>query len=169
MNRDSQTDTTEKEHRHPATRDELLAAVVDCVTRARREILICGPMLDPAIYNRVALAEALGEFIARRASNRIRVVVEDTEHMLLADVRLVELTRRFSDMILIRRLGEPHRGLAEMFLLADGEHCLHQHDTAAIDATLDFQAPHLAIPLVHRFEAIWAASEPAPGLHPFRL
>jgi hypothetical protein len=169
MNTDSQTDTPEKEHRHPTTRDELYSAAVDLVTRARREILICCPMLDPALYNRVALTEALGHFIARRASNRVRVVVEDTEHMLLADVRLVELTRRFSDMIQIHRLGELHRGLAEMFLVADGEHCLHQHDVVSLDATLDFRTPQLAIPLAHRFEAIWAASEPAPGLHTFRL
>ena len=169
MKPDSQTDSTEKEHRHPATRDGLCAAAVDLVARARREILVCSPMLDPAIYNRAALTDALGHFIARRASNRIRLVVENTEHMLLAGVRLVELTRRFSDMILIRRLGEPHRGLAEMFLVADGESCLHQRDIAAIDATLDFHAPHLATPLARRFEAIWAASEPAPGLHPFRL
>ena len=169
MNCDSQTDKTAKEHRHPATRDELLAAVVDGITRARREILICSPTLDPALYNRAVCAQALGHFIARRASNRVRMVVEDTEHMLLANVRLVELTRRFSDMILIRRLGEPHRGLAEMFLVADSDSCLHQRDITAIDATLDFQAPHLAIPLVRRFETIWAASEPVPGLHPFRL
>ena len=169
MNTDSQTGTPEKEHRHPTTRDELYNAAVDLVTRARREILICSPMLDPALYNRAALTEAFGHFIARRASNRIRVVVEDTEHMLLADVRLVELTRRFSDMILIRRLGEPHRGLAEMFLVADGEHCLHQRDVVSLDATLDFHTPRLASPLARRFEAIWAASEPAPGLHPFRL
>ncbi len=169
MNADNQPDTPEKEHRHPATRDELFAAGVDCIARARREILICSPMLDPAFYNRAAPVEALGHFIARRASNRIRVVVEDTEHMLLADVRLVELARRFSDMILIRRLGEPHRGLAEMFLVADGEHCLHQRDIASLDATLDFHTPRLASPLAHRFEAIWAASEPVPGLHPFRL
>ena len=169
MNTDSQTGTPEKEHRHPATRDELYSAAVDLVTRARREILICSPMLDPALYNRATLTEAFGHFIARRASNRIRVVVEDTEHMLLADVRLVELTRRFSDMILIRRLGEQHHGLAEMFLVADGDNCLHQQDMATIDATVDFYTPRLASPLARRFEAIWAASEPAPGLHPFRL
>ena len=169
MTSESQTNTTAKEHRHPVTRDELLTAVVDGITRARREILICSPMLDPALYNRVSVTDALGHFIARRASNRVRVVVEDTEHMLLADVRLVELTRRFSDLILIRRLGEPHRGLAEMFIVTDGEHCLHQRDITTTDATLDFHSPQLANPLAQRFEAIWAASEPAPGLHPFRL
>lgn len=169
MNADNQTDSPEKEHRHPTTRDELYSAAVDLVNRARREVLICSPMLDPALYNRVALSEALSHFIARRASNRIRIAIEDSEHMLLADVRLVELTRRFSDMILIRRLGEQHHGLAEMFLVADAEHCLHQQDIATIDATLDFHAPRLATPLAHRFETIWAASEPVPGLHSFRL
>lgn len=169
MNADSQNDTPEKEHRHPTTRDELYSAAVDLVSRARREILICCPMLDPALYNRAALTEALGHFIARRASNRIRIAIEDSEHMLLADVRLVELARRFSDMILIRRLGEQHHGLAEMFLVVDSENCLHQQDIATIDATLDFHAPRLATPLARRFDAIWAASEPVPGLHTFRL
>lgn len=169
MNADSQTGSPEKEHRHPTTRDELYSAAVDLVCRARREILICSPTLDPALYNRAALTEALGHFIARRASNRIRIVVEDSEHMLLADVRLVELTRRFSDLILIRRLGEQHHGLAEMFLVADDDNCLHQQDITTIDATVDFHAPRLATALARRFEAIWTASEPVPGLHTFRL
>ena len=54
-------------------------------------------------------------------------------------------------------------------MVADGESCLYQQDIAAIDATLDLHAPHLAAPLALRFEDIWAASEPAPGLHNFRL
>jgi hypothetical protein len=169
MSDHSQSEAPAKEHRHPTTRDDLQVAATDIIARARREIMICSPVLDPALYNRATLAEALGHFVARRANNRIRVVVEDTGHMLLTGVRLVELARRFSDMILIRRLGEPHHGLAEMFVVADGENCLHQQDTAAMDATLDFHAPHLAIPLARRFEAIWTASEPVAGLHPFRL
>lgn len=169
MSNQSQSEAPAKEHRHATTRNDLQVAATDLIARARREILICSPVLDPALYNRAALAEALGHFVARRANNRIRVVVEDTEHMLLTGVRLVDLARRFSDMILIRRLGEPHHGLAEMFVVADGESCLHQLDTAAMDATLDFHTPHLAIPLARRFETIWTASEPVAGLHPFRL
>jgi len=164
-----QTDIPAKEHRHITTRDDLRVAAADLIARARREIVICSPALDPALYNRAALVEALGHFIARQARCRARIVVEDTEHMLLSSIRLVELARRFSDLILIKRLGEQHHGLTEMFMVADGESCLYQQDTATIDATLDLQAPHLAVPLAQRFENIWAASEPAPGLHNFRL
>ena len=158
-----------KEHRHPTTRDTLRSAAVELIEQARREIVICSPALDPALFNRTALPEALGHFIARLPRSRVRMVVEDTEHMLQSNVRLVELTRRFSDIIQIQRMGEPHHGLTEMFMVADGESCLYQQDTAVIDATLDLNTPHLAAPHARRFEEIWAASEPVPGLHGFRL
>ncbi|HJW81771.1 MAG TPA: hypothetical protein VJ396_05955 [Acidiferrobacterales bacterium] len=169
MNDHSQSDAPAKEHRRVMTRDELRVAAVDLIAQARREIVICSPALDPALYNRAALAEALGHFIARQARCRARIVVEDTEHMLQSSTRLVELARRFSDLLLIQRLGEPHHGLTEMFMVADGDSCLYQQDIATIDATLDLHTPHLALPLARRFEDIWAASEPAPGLHGFRL
>ena len=161
--------TTDIEHRHITTREALRAAAVDLVAGARREVLICSPMLEATFYNRADLAQTFGQFIARRAGNRIRIVVEDGEHMLQADVRLVELARRFSDLILIRRLGELHHGLAEMFIVADGKSCLHQRDLTSVDATCDFHAAHLADPLARRFETLWAGSDPLPDLHPFRL
>jgi len=169
MSDHSQTDTPAKEHRHPANREELRDAAIDLIAQARRELVICSPALDPALFNRAVLTEALGHFIARQARCRVRIVVEDTEHMLLSCVRLVELARRFSDRILIQRLGEPHHGLMEMFMVADGTSCLRQQDISAIDATLDLHAPPISAPLAHRFEEIWAASEPVPGLHTFRL
>jgi regulator of extracellular matrix RemA (YlzA/DUF370 family) len=164
-----ETDVPAKEHRHIKTRDDLRVAIVDLITHARREIAICSPALDPALYSHASLAEALGHYIARQARGRVCIVVEDTEHMLLSSVRLVELARRFSDRVLIQRLGEPHHGMTEMFIVADSESCLYQQDITVIDAMFDLQAPHLARPLARRFEDIWAASEPVPGLHGFRL
>jgi hypothetical protein len=169
MNDDRQSETPAANHRHPTTRDDLRVAAVDLIASARREIVICSPALDPALYNRAVVTDALGHCIARHARCRIRIVVEDTEHMLLSCVRLVELTRRFSDIIQIQRLGEPHRGLTEMFIVADGESCLYQQDITVMDATLDLNSPQRAGALAQRFEKIWVAGEPAPGLHNFRL
>lgn len=169
MDTDKELAQTGKEHRHINTRDSLRAAAIDLIASARHEVLICAPMLEAAYFNRADLAQALGQFIARRAGNRIRIMVEDGEHMLQADVRLVELTRRFSDLILIRRLGEQHHGLAELFIVVDKASSLHQSDITTVDATCDFHTPSLADPLARRFETFWAASEPLTGLHPFRL
>lgn len=169
MDIDKELAQTDKEHRHVSTRDSLRMAAIDLIASARHEVLICAPMLDAAFFNRSDLAQGLGQFIARRAGNRMRIVVEDTEHMLQANVRLVELTRRFSDLILIRRLGEQHHGLAEMFIVVDKASSLHQSDIASVEATCDFYTPSLADPLARRFEAYWDASAPVVGLHPFRL
>jgi hypothetical protein len=167
MNNNDKTNVSVKEHRHLTTRDDMRVAVIDLIAQARRELVICSPALDPALYNRAVLTEALGHFIAQKGYCRLRIVVEDTEQLLLDNVRLVELTRRYSDIILIRRLGELHHGLAEMIIVADSESCFRQQDVATIDATLDLHVPHLSIPLARRFESIWAASEPVPGLHGF--
>lgn len=169
MDSDKETGPKAKEHRHLSTRDDMRAAAVDLLMGARQEVLIAAPVLDAAFFNRADLAQAVGHFIARRAGNRMRMVVEDSEHLLQADVRLVELARRFSDLILIRRLGEQHHGLAELFIVADGKSSLHQSDITTVDAICDFHTPRLAEPLARRFEAFWAASEPLTGLHPFRL
>jgi len=169
MSDHSKTDAPAKEHRHLLTREDLRDAAVGLIAQARREIVICSPALDPALFSRAALTEALGHFIAQQARCRARIVVEDTEHMLLSSARLVELARRFSDMILIQRLGEQHHGLTEMFIVADNKSSFYQQDINVIDATLDLHTPHLAAPIAHRFEEIWAASEPVLGLHVFRL
>lgn len=156
-------------HRHPDTRDELRTAQLDVVRSAQRELRILAPALDAALFNGSAMTEALGRFIAGHSRNRMRVVVEDTEHMLQTCTRFVELVRRFSDLLLVRRLGEPHRGLTEMFVLADDHSCLYQQDLGVVDALLDLHTPRAVGPLASRFEDIWSAAEPVPGLHTFRL
>lgn len=169
MNTENIPSPAAPEHRHPDTRDGLRDAQLDLVQAARHELRIVAPVLDAAVFNSAAMGEAIGRFVAGRARNRAQVVVEDTEHMLRNCTRFVELARRFSDLLVVRRLGEPHLGLREMFMTADRHSCLRQPDFARVDATLDLHAPKPTGALLQRFEDIWAAAEPVPGLHPFRL
>lgn len=169
MNDQNNSTGTVTEHRHPQTREALHAATLDLVRAAQRELQIVTPALDAAVWNSAAMGEALGQFIARHARNRARIVIEDSEHMLATCTRLVALARRFSDLLLIRRLGEAHHGLSSMFALADQDSCLLQKDITVVDATLDLATPRSAARHRQRFEEIWDASEPVPGLHGFRL
>jgi len=169
MNEQDILDAPANGHRHLKTRETLREAHLELVNTARHELAVVAPALEATIWNSAAMGEALGHFLARHARNRARVVIEDSEYMLTHCSRLVELARRFSDLLLIRRLGDPHRGLAEMFVLADRDSSLVQADIRLVDATLDLAAPRTAAPYVQRFELIWDASEPIAGLHGFRL
>lgn len=169
MNEQDNPEPAQAEHRHPDTRESLRQAALALVQSARRELMVVSPVLDAALWNSAAMGEALGRFISRSRNNHARLVVEDTEHMLVTCTRLVELARRFSDLLLIRRLGEPHRGLNQMFMIADGDSCIVQQDIGVMNATLDLHKPQVVAPLAVRFEEIWGAADPAPGLHIFRL
>jgi hypothetical protein len=156
-------------HKHPTTREDLREAQLELLRETRREYMLAAPMLDASHWNTAAFTDTLAHLIARHPQARVRIVTEDTEHLLAGCTRLVELTRRFSDRILIRRLGEPHHGLNSLFAVGDRGACLVQPDQEQTDATLDLHAPRAAAPWLQRFEEIWNASEPIPGLHGFRL
>jgi hypothetical protein len=158
----------EARHSHPETRDGLRAALLELVRTARHEIAVAAPVLDAAVWNSAAMGEALAHLATRHGRNRIRVVVEDSEHLLATCARLVDLAHRLSDLVLIRRLGEPHRGLNELLVVADRDGCLVQADVGILDATLDLDTPRLAAPRLKRFEEIWEVADPLPGLHIFR-
>lgn len=160
---------TEARHAHPETREALREALLRLVQAARHEIAVVAPVLDAALWNSAAMGEALSQLVTRHRRNRVRIVVEDSEHLLATCARLVELARRLSDLVLIRRLGKAHHGLNELLAIADHDGCLVQADVGILDATLDLDTPHLAAPRLRRFEEIWDAADPLPGLHIFRL
>jgi len=161
-------DPMESHHAHPDTRDSLHAALLQLVQEARHELAVVAPALDPGIWNSTAMGAALGRLATGHSRNRIRIVVEDSENLLAACARLVELARRVSDIVQIRRLGETHRGLNAVIAVADHNGCLLQPDAGVLNATLDLETPRQAAPQLLRFEEIWEAADPLPGLHGFR-
>jgi len=169
MNAENISDAPETIHRHPTTREALRDALLELLCASRHEFMMVAPAPDPAHWNTSAFADALGHLIARHPHARARMVVEDSEQLLRACPRLVELVRRFSDRIFIQRLGETHRGLRSQFAVADRDSCFVQTDPDQTDATLDLHAPRQAAPWLQRFEDIWSGTEPVPGLHGFRL
>lgn len=169
MNAEHISEAQEAIHRHPATREALREALLELLHATRREFMLVTPMLDPGHWNTAAFTDALAHLIAHHPQTRVRMVVEDTEHLLGSCPRLVELARRFSDRIFLQRLGETHRGLTNLFAVADRDNCFVQADHNQVNATLDLHAPRVTAPWLQRFEEIWNGAEPVPGLHGFRL
>jgi len=162
-------DPSESRHSHPGTRDELHIALLELIRKTQNEFTFAGPMLEPAIWCRSDTTEALGQMVTRHSRNRVRIAIEDSEYFLNSCTRLVELARRVSDILMVRRIGDIHHGFNQAIVIGDRAHCLVQKDASRYDATLDLDAPRIALLHLERFDEIWQTSDPLPGLHGFRL
>jgi hypothetical protein len=60
----------------------------------------------------------------------------------------------------VYRTGSEARGAMDPLLIADGKHFLHRFHINRPRASFAIEQPHLARPLVMRFEQIWATGEP---------
>jgi hypothetical protein len=151
-------------HRLVRDRDEIRNTLTALAQSAAREIMIFTPHLDGYLFNSGRFARALASFAARHRHNRARILVEDTEQALRDNDRVIELCRRLSDFIELRRVGEEHLGLREMFVVVDQRSCLYQQDLAKPDTVVHTQNVREALLLARRFNALWDRSDPIPAL-----
>lgn len=154
---------------HTNTRDDLREAIGKLLGHAHRQIAIFAPVMDGYYFNTVHVTQTLARFAAGHHRNLARVLVENDRQVLRDNERIIELIRRFSDFIKMRRVGENHVGLTEMFIIADSSGYLHQPDLTKADSLLDFSDRYKRSQLSRKFEQIWDASEPITGIHPLGI
>jgi hypothetical protein len=147
-----------------ANPDQAQDRIARLAEAARHEIQVFAPQLDARLFNGARLAAALAHFVARHGQNRARVLVEDGAQALRDNERIVELARRFSEFVDLREVGEAHRGLREVFVVADRAAYLHQQDITRPTCIVDPAGRREAVVLAGRFESMWEQSLPVPGL-----
>lgn len=131
---------------------------------AQHELAVFAPQLDARLFNTARLSTALAHFVAGHRQRRVRFLVEDGAQALHDNGRVVDLCRRLSDFVDLRQVGEAHRGLREVFVVADRRAYLHQEDTAKPTCVIDPAGRRVALDLATRFESMWEQSEPVAGL-----
>jgi hypothetical protein len=146
-------------------REDIRDAIAAVAALGRREIIVFSAQLDAFYFNQSQLGRTLASFAARHGNNRARLLVEDASQVLRDNDRLVTICRRMSEFIQIREVAEEHRGLREMYVVADGEAYVHQVDTTQPQCMADVAGRRHAIELRRVFNQMWERSEPLTGLY----
>lgn len=162
---DEPSTQTDAEHHRLQTRKQIHDAIAGVFQQAQRQLVLFAPFLDAQYFNTAKVEALTGEFIARRRDNHLRVLVEDARQTLLNNARLAQLAHRLPDCVRLRQVGEAHRGLRELFVVADHSGYLHQPDIERADSVTSTHAMHTAVQLARRFEQMWEQSEPAEDLN----
>ena len=137
-----------------------VAALDEIIALARHSIRVFDNDMSDMGWNSAARAELLSAFLRRARTSKIEIIVHETRWLESSSPRLLALLKSFGDRMTIYRTGPEARGASDPLVLVDGRHFLHRFHIEQPRATLAIESPHLAGPLINRFDEIWATGEP---------
>lgn len=139
---------------------EQVAALDDLVALAQHSIRVFDQDLSEMGWNSPARTERLATFLRRSRTAKLEIIVHETRWLEASCPRLTALLKSFSDRVTIYKTGPQAKGASDPLVIVDGRHFLHRFHVEQPRAALAIEEPHLARPLVNRFEEIWATGEP---------
>jgi hypothetical protein len=149
--------------------DDNRQAALALARQARRTLQIFSRDLEPAIYEQPDFIAAVTQLATHSRSARIAILLQDPTRAVKEGHRLVELARRLSSYIEIRRPAQQHAERTEAFLIADEAGVLRRPLADRYEGMLSFHAPLEARRLVTLFAEMWEKSESDPELRRLHL
>lgn len=149
------------EHRRLEGPLEYVQALNTIIQHAHRSLRIFDLNLRDEGYNSIERVELLRRFFHLNRSNRLVIVLHDTDFLTNECPRMIELIKRFGHAIEIYRTTEEARGATDPFVIADNEHYLHRFHYDHPRAVLSLNDKEGALNLIRRFNEIVEASEAA--------
>ncbi|GAB6044126.1 DUF7931 domain-containing protein [Endothiovibrio diazotrophicus] len=147
-----------------ARREENAAAAARLATAARRSLHLFTRDLDPHLYNRPEFLDEVRRLALGGRRARVEVLVLDSRRAVLDGHRLIELGRRLSSFIELRKLHGDYGERLETFLIADERGLLYRRQADLFEGKVDFNAPAEAAQLLRLFSEAWSKSHPDPEL-----
>lgn len=147
-----------------ATSADHREAALAMTAQARRSLCILTEDLEHAVYNTPAMAEAVTRLATQSRHSSVRILLQDPTAVIHRTHRLVELSRRLSSSIQIRRPHEEHRRVARAFLVADATGYLRRTRPGRYEGMMHFNATGEARELLRLFDVLWERSTPDPEL-----
>ena len=139
---------------------EASAVAQALATQAQRSLLLHTENLEPAIYDERAFLDAVTRLSHAHSQSHIWILIQDARKVVQHGHRLIEIARRMSSSIQLRRPAEQYRNYHESFLLADGCGYLHRPIAARYEGTANFHDPGKVADFEKYFMEVWERSEP---------
>jgi hypothetical protein len=128
-------------------------------SQAQRTLLLHTEDLEPAIYDDSAFLDDVSRLVRAHSQSRVWILINDARKVVQHGHRLIEIARRLSSSIQLRRPAPQYRNYHESFLLADGCGYLHRPIVARYEGTANFHDPGKVADFEKYFMEVWERSE----------
>ena len=145
------------------------AGLLECLARPRRQLVLLSPLLDPFLFDRPEVADALSQFVRSARAARVQILIRDSTLIVARGHRLIELARRLDSRIEIRKLPEDAGTRELSFATWDNRGYWMLPDYREHQGLRNFYDPVQAERLSDQFARLWVRSAPDPELRLLRL
>lgn len=148
-------------HRQLNSTADYTEALDVLIELARHRLRIFDYNLEDGGYTTLRRYDLLRTFLLASRSNRLEIVLHDTDYLTRFCPRILGLLKQFSHAITIQETTPQAKAIYDPFTIADEAcflHRFHYDNPRALLALHDIEGSHV---LIKRFEEIRAASAPA--------
>lgn len=139
--------------------DNLENAVAVARTATARLALLTRD-LEPQVYGQEAFLDEVRRVATAGRYARVRILVQDSRRAVADGHKLVELARRLSSYVEIRKPHPEHRNVNEAFLIADEGALLYRKLADRYEGFADTHAPLEARMRLREFDDMWERAAP---------
>lgn len=143
---------------------------VQVVEASRREVLLLSKTLDPAIYNNEPFYQSILDLARSDRNVQVRILVKDIQPVVEQGHRILNLARRLSSKVEIRKLLSRPQKDSITYLIGDRKHLLYMHEDLVYNGFANYEAAQESKSLADEFTYLWDKhSELDPALRTMLL
>lgn len=131
------------------------AHALKLVQNGRRQLCIFSATLDAPLYNTDAFRDTVRIFATQDRYAHARILVKDTKPLIEHGHRLLQLARRLSGKVDIRRLTVEPQNNNHSWLIVDNDKLLYKHDEDAYQGYVDLAAAPKCKLFLEEFTNLW--------------
>jgi len=146
------------------TIEENRMAAIALAKQASRSLHIFSYDLDPMVYDNSEFVDAVKNLAIGHSQAQVHIVIQDSRKIIESGHRIVELARRVSSSIHIRKTPAELKSHSQAFLIADKTGLLYRTIGDRFEGYVNFNDRFECKNLLDFFSSTWEHSTPDPEL-----
>jgi len=149
--------------------EQAQAHALALLLQARQNLCLYSPDLEAWLYSHSSVQQACTQFLLASPKNRLRILVRDVGKPVRQGHRLLNLARRITSNLHIRRINPDHPADECAYLLADDRGLLLREQPEQYAGYALYNDPGRVRQRQAQFDQAWDLSLLDPGLRSFLL
>jgi hypothetical protein len=145
-------DNDERALAYPSEYREVLAQML---AQGKNSVLVFAYDLEPQVYEHFAFYEGLRQIALAHQRSHVRVLLQNPKSMATRGSRLLEMSRRMSSSVEIRKPSRDFIERKDSFVVVDGVGFVYRPIYSMYEGLVDFYNPGKARKLSEQFNEMW--------------